>query len=141
MRGLIVGLLFLLALPAAAAEPSALPADAQRAIRGVIEAQLGAFRRDDGAQAFSYAAPDIQAMFGTPENFMSMVRGAYMPVYRPRNVTFGELVDMEGQPTQLVHLIGPDGAAVTALYFMQQQPDGSWRIGGCMLVQPPETSA
>ena len=39
-----------------------------RAVREVIEAQLEAFKRDDAARAFSYAAPGIRATFGTPEN-------------------------------------------------------------------------
>lgn len=102
-------------------------------IRTVIESQLAAFRRDDGAAAFGFAAPTIQAMFGTPENFMSMVRTGYAPVYRPREVEFRDLVDLEGRLTQRVVLVGPDGDVVVAHYFMQRQADGSWRIAGCVL--------
>ena len=41
---------------------------------------------------------------------------------------------LEGQPTQAVLLVGPDGVPVLALYPMQQQPDGSWKTAGCYLV-------
>ena len=56
----------------------------RNAIRQVIENQLAAFQRDDGSEAFSYASPGIQRRFGTPDNFMAMVRSGYAAVYRPR---------------------------------------------------------
>ena len=84
--------------------------DADRVeIRGIIERQLAAFQRDDGATAFGFASPTIRAIFGTPENFMSMVRDGYAPVYRPREVEFQDLADIDGVPTQRVLLVGPDG--------------------------------
>ncbi|MBI4183469.1 MAG: DUF4864 domain-containing protein [Proteobacteria bacterium] len=114
------------------------PGAAERAaIRQVISDQLAAFRRDDGRAAFAYAAPVIREIFRTPENFMRMVIDGYQPVYRPRRVEFGELVVVDGETVQQVHLVGPDGRAVIALYQMQRQPDGSWKIAGCILVAPP----
>ena len=132
-------LAFLLALalawPAAAQELS----DSDRAaIRDVISQQLEAFRRDDGNAAFSFASPDVQRLFGTAQIFMDMVRKGYRPVYRPRVFDFGNIVDMNGQPTQRVHVVGPDGRRVNALYPMTRLPDGSWRIDGCFLQVPEE---
>jgi hypothetical protein len=106
--------------------------DAQ-AFRSVIEAQIAAFARDDGQTAFSFASPDIQQIFGTPENFMEMVRAGFTPVYRPQSYRFEDPVHLEGQPAQPVTVIGPDGRGVIALYRMQQQDDGSWRIAGVTL--------
>jgi hypothetical protein len=40
---------------------------------------------------------------------------------------------VQGVPTQPVFLIGPDGVPVTAMYMMQKQPDGVWKIDGCYL--------
>lgn len=112
--------------------------DADRsAIRAVVDAQLEAFRADDGARAFSYASPSIQAMFQTPDRFMQMVRTGYPPVYRPRMVQFGQVIAYQGQPTQLVTLIAPDGEVVAAYYLMERQPDGIWRIDGCLLREAP----
>ena len=102
------------------------------AIRGVIEAQLQAFRTDDSAQAFAYASPAIQSIFKNPDTFMSMVRAGYKPVYRPREVEFRDLVPVEGRWTQRVLVVGADGVPVVAQYVMEQQPDGSWRIDGCV---------
>jgi hypothetical protein len=116
--------------------------DADRAaIRDVIDRQVEAFRRDDGDAAFGLASPNIQHMFGTSGTFMDMVRQGYKPVYRPRTFDFGEIVDLNGQPAQQVHVVGPDGRPVTAVYPMTQLPDGTWRIDGCFLVAPDEHQA
>ncbi|MBI1779526.1 MAG: DUF4864 domain-containing protein [Proteobacteria bacterium] len=125
---------------AEAASPSVGESDRQ-AIRSVIQNQIQAFQKDDGDLAFSFASPMIHGLFGTPENFMAMVRGGYRPVYRPRDVQFRDIVDYQGQLTQRVLVIGPDGKPVMALYMMEQQPDGSWRINGCVLTETDDTSA
>ncbi len=110
----------------------------QTQIRLVIERQIDAFRRDDGADAFGFASPTIQGLFGSPDNFMAMVRGGFAPVYRPRAVEFDQLVRTGAALIQLVNLVGPDGAPVVAAYEMQLQPDRTWRINGCVLL--PATS-
>ncbi len=119
---------------------SSLPAPDQAAIRHVIEAQLAAFQRDDGAEAFGYATPMIQQKFGDATNFMAMVKGGYPAVYRPRSVTFDKLVDTEFGPDQILRVVGPDGAAYTAHYIMQKQPNGTWMINGCYLTKGEDQS-
>ena len=130
MRGWLLGLLLLFALPGAAADLSATDT---AAIRAVVQAQLDAFQRDDHEAAFGYASPDIQDLFRTPEGFIAMVRQGYAPVYRPRQVLFRGVVTYRGQPAQEVYVVGPDGQAVIATYPMERQPDGTWRIDGCIL--------
>jgi hypothetical protein len=108
------------------------------AIRQVIEGQIAAFQRGDGNAAFAYASPGIQAKFGDPETFMKMVETGYAPVYRPREVEFRDIEMHGGTPIQKVLVVGPDGQPVMALYAMERQPDGSWRISGCTLVKAPD---
>jgi hypothetical protein len=110
-------------------------------IRAVILGQLEAFRRDDAAAAFGFASPNIQGMFRTPENFMVMVRSGYPPVYRAKRSAFLEPVLSATGLIQPVLITGPDGTLVQALYAMQQQPDGSWRINGCQLQELPAAGA
>ena len=104
------------------------------AIRSVIQSQIDAFQQDDGAAAYGLASPTIQQIFPSVGAFMDMVRGQYQPVYRPRSVTFGPLVDGPSGAEQKVFLVGPDGARYVALYTLQRQPDGSWKINGCVLL-------
>jgi hypothetical protein len=129
----LVLLLLLLFRPAAADGLDGLGAADRAAIRSVVQQQLDAFQRDDGPAAFAFASPGIRAMFGTAENFLTMVRTGYAPVYRPREVEFQGLVDEGGRPTERVLLVGPDGEVVVAYYHMERQPDGTWRINGCDL--------
>ncbi|MBU6499199.1 MAG: DUF4864 domain-containing protein [Rhodospirillales bacterium] len=124
-----------LVVMAALAGPAQAQSAADRtAIEHVIAGQIGAFRKDDGPAAFAYAAPDLQMMFGDAASFMRMVRQAYRPVYRPRSFAFGALVRSGGALVQRVELIGPDGKPRTALYTMEHEPDGSWRIAACRLI-------
>ncbi len=80
------------------------------------------------------ASPTIQALFATPKAFMDMVKAGYQPVYRPKVVKFQDIIQLDGAPTQQVYVVGPNGVPTIALYPMQRQPDGSWRINGCYLV-------
>lgn len=125
-------------LPAASGFARAEGAGDGPAIRQVIASQLEAFGRDDGPGAFAFASPGIREKFRTPEIFMAMVRRDYAPVYRPREVSFRQLHASPRGPVQEVLLVGPDGRAVIALYFMEQQPDGSWKIDGVRLVRAPD---
>ncbi len=122
---------------AGVAEP--LGAGDRQAIRSIIQSQLDAFQRDDGHEAFSYASPGIRQMFQTAEIFMGMVRGGYAAVYRPRAVEFLETLVKDGRTIQMMRVVGPDGVAVIAMYTMQRQPDGTWRISGVVLLRPEET--
>lgn len=117
------------------------PAADQAAIRTVIQSQLAAFQRDDGNAAFSYASPGIQGIFQSPERFMTMVRTGYAAVYRPSEVVFLEARVKDGITAQAVRFVGPDGDSVIAIYFMERQPDGSWRIDGVRILPIAETTS
>jgi len=107
------------------------------AIRSVIEQQIAAFARDDGVAAFSYASPNIRALFGSPEAFMSMVKAGYQAVYRAQQLTFKRTRARHGQIVQGLVVVGPDGLPVLAVYFMERQPLGDWRIDGVQMLALP----
>ena len=126
--------LFLLVASAVAIGAEVSSKDAT-AIRAVITEQLDAFARDDAARAFSLATSGIRARFGTAEAFLGMVRADYPVVYRPKKVEFEKPVVLEGEIIQPVKLIDADGNAWLALYPMQRQRNGAWRIDGCQLAR------
>ncbi|MEQ1521485.1 MAG: DUF4864 domain-containing protein [Aestuariivirga sp.] len=108
----------------------------------IIAAQISAFRADDGPTAYSFAAPVVRNIFPTPEIFMSMVKQGYPQVYRPQAFNFTEaLIDPLGRPAQKMRVVGPDGKTYEALYSMEKQPDGTWRISGCTLLEIPGLDA
>ena len=123
-------------LPFTAAAQGLAPDDA-RAVRTIIEAQLDAFQRDDAPRAFSYAAEGIRSTFGTAESFIEMVRRSYPVVYRPKSVQFEAPVSIEGEVVQPVRMTDSEGRAWLAVYPMQRQPDGAWKINGCRLGRLP----
>jgi hypothetical protein len=125
---LLAALLIGLAAPARAADDIA---NAQ----GIITSQVEALGRDDAATAYSFAAPAIQNMFPQPDVFLSMVQRNYPPVYRHKTFEFGEAQVANGKIAQRVHILDADGEAWEALYTLEQQPDGSLKIIGCILVK------
>jgi hypothetical protein len=119
----------------ASAQSEPVPAGEAKAMRAVVEGQLAAFAADDAKRAFSYAAPSIREVFGTPDRFMAMVRAGYPVVYRPASVIFLAPLRSQGQLFQGVQLTDADGSLWLATYHLERQSDGSWRISGCD-VQP-----
>jgi hypothetical protein len=105
-----------------------------KAAQGTIEAQLKAFQAGDGALAYSYAAPTIQRIFPTADIFMGMVESAYQPVRNPRNYAFGKVQEMGANSiVQQVLITGADGKEYEAVYTLELQPDGVYRITGVSL--------
>lgn len=127
-------LLFLLSTAAMAGEEEIAPGEAL-AIRTVIEAQLNAFGAEDGKKAFSFASPAIRRKFSTSSNFMQMVRQGYPMIYRPQAYDFLETRRRDGITAQAVQFFDHQGKGTIAIYIMERQDDGTWRIDGVRLIE------
>ena len=127
----VVSLLFASALFVSAA----LAGDAEiKAGQAVIDGQLKALIANDGAKAYSFAAPNVKQIFPTVDAFMNMVTNGYAPVRQPKSYSFGKVEQTgPGSIIQQVLIVGPDGKDYEAVYTLQQQPDGSFQITGCSL--------
>ncbi|MBE7185449.1 MAG: DUF4864 domain-containing protein [Methylobacterium mesophilicum] len=105
-----------------------------KAAQGTIEQQFDAFRAGDGVRAFSFAAPTIQNIFRSPDVFMNMVTNGYAPIRNPKQFSFGAAEEAaSGTIAQRVMVTGPDGKEYEALYQLQRQSDGVFRIIGVSL--------
>ena len=135
MRHPIAALLLMLGMAGPGWAQTELSAADRAEIRTVITQQIEAFRHDDGEAAFAFASRGIQDQFGNPDRFLDMVRRAYPAVHRPRAVDFSELLTGDSTIVQQVELVGPDGEAALALYSMERETAGLWRISGCTLVK------
>jgi hypothetical protein len=56
-------------------------------------------------------------------------------VYRPAGFGFLPPEKEEGQVLQLVTIRDNEGKTWLALFSLEQQPDMSWRIGGCIVAE------
>lgn len=121
------------ALPAAMARAEDITAAGQV----VIESQINAFLADDMATAYSFASPEIKAIYPDQSRFFDMVKRGYQPVYRPGNFAFGRskpAADGSGI-VQEVLISGPDGQDWTAIYSLIRQADGSLKINGVQMIK------
>jgi hypothetical protein len=109
------------------------------AAQSVIRSQAEAFGRDDAAAAYSYAAPAIHDMFPQADIFMTMVQRSYAPVYRHKSFEFGEARVEGSWIAQRVHIVDANGEAWEALYTLEAQPDGTFKITGCSLLKAGQT--
>jgi hypothetical protein len=125
----------LLVVLSIACSPVSARADDVATAQGVIRAQEQAFGHDDAAAAYSYAAPAVKQIFPAPDIFMSMVQNGYAPVYRHKSFEFGDSKTEGSSIAQRVHIIDANGEAWEALYTLEQQADGSYKITGCSLLK------
>jgi hypothetical protein len=131
-RSLALNLLVILAAPTVAvAQDAATTSDAQK----IIARQIAAFERDDAVEAYSYASPGIQALFPDPDVFLSMVAANYAAVHRHRSVEFGPAAEQDGRIAETVIFTDGDGQVWNAFYKLERQPEGGWKISGCVLAK------
>ena len=121
-------LLFGLSLPAARA-------DTTSEIQSVIADQLDAFGKDDDTRAYDHASDMIKQLFPSKSIFMEMVRTGYPPVYRSKSWSFAEPTTTETGISQIVKLTDEQGRAWNALYTLERDSKGEWKITGCRILK------
>lgn len=124
---------------------SAVQSDAQdpaisAPIQDTIRAQIQAFEADDFAKAFTYASPNIQGLFGTPEAFGQMVKDGYPMVWHPAQVDMMELRFIGGAWWQRVRVTDAKGQSYLIDYQMVEGKDG-WLINAVQMQKAPDTGA
>ncbi len=107
----------------------------EKSVRAVVQGQLDAFAKDDARRAFSFAAPGIRKTFGNPAAFLAMVKRSYPVVYRPARVAFLQSNGKGDDAIQRVQMLDAQGEAWLAIYSLERQKDGAWRITGCSVVE------
>lgn len=119
----------------------ALPAQAQEApIQSTIQSQLDAFLVDDFARAFTFASPMIKGMFGTSDNFGTMVQQGYPMVARHGAVQMLELRTVAGNLWQRVMITDTMGRTHLLDYQMVDSADG-WQINAVQLLPAQDVGA
>lgn len=109
-------------------------------IREVIESQLEAFNARDVNEAWGYASPMIQGMFGNPTNFGVMVENGYPMVWTNQGAEFGELREVNGRLYQRVFVDDAAGGRHLLEYQMIETA-GGWQINGVVVLPQEEVGA
>lgn len=134
MRQIIAAVcgLFLTVMPAMAQDA--------RAIEDVIGSQLQAFNDRDVGQAWTYASPNIQRLFGDAGNFGMMVQRGYPMVWDNADVRYLELREIAGNLWQKVMIRDANGGLHMLDYQMLETENG-WQINGVQLLPAPDVGA
>lgn len=117
------------------AESGGLTRADEEAIHSAVQTQLDALADDDAEAAFRLASLDTQTRFGSPDNFLLMVKKHYTPIYRHQLALFSRPEIIEGEAIQIVRLTDRDSHVWLAVYKMESASDGSWKIDGCKLLE------
>ena len=135
VRSFMVLLIAFAASSAIKANAGTLSEDETQKVQHIIAVQFEAFADDDADSAFQTATPAVREAIGNPGRFLALVRGAYPMVYRPESVRFHKPEADDGSVLQLVEIVDKDNKSWLALFALEQQPDASWRISGCVVAE------
>lgn len=102
--------------------------------RSVIQSQLDAFDKGAVSDAYTFAAPNIQRLFPTPEVFGKMVEGGYPMIWDPSRVEFLDAISRGSMIVQRLRVVDQAGVPYIAEYAMLQV-EGEWRIAGVEIVR------
>jgi len=130
---LLLAAIIALASTAALADTGTMRASDWKAIRQVIAAQRAALIAGDRDRAFGYATPSLRAQFGDAESFMAMVHIGYPVLLTARYTEFLEGAVIDGLIIQPLRLVDADNNVRVALYTVEKQQGGAWRISGCRI--------
>lgn len=97
-------------------------------IHAVVGGQLEAFRKNDFAAAYTFAAAQFRAQFSLPD-FEKMVRTGYPAIAGNQDAVYGLTLDDGEKAVVNVRVIGEDKKSVSYQYLLQREGE-DWRIGG-----------
>ena len=109
--------------------------DDETAITEVVQSQLKAVAGNDADAVFALATADTRSRMGDSYKFLQLIKQQYAPIYRHQRAIFSAPEVIDGETVQIVRLTDSDNSVWLALYQMQQEADGNWKIAGCTLVE------
>ncbi|MDQ9171671.1 DUF4864 domain-containing protein [Oxalobacteraceae bacterium R-40] len=106
-----------------------------QAVTQVVRSQLNAFAEDDAETAFKLSTASTRQLIGTPDGLLSVIKHKFTPIYRHRKAMFSEPEIINRSALQIVHLTDADNLVWIAIYQVEQEADGIWRVDGCQLFE------
>lgn len=99
----------------------------------IIESQIQAFQNKNAELAYSFASPMIKLRFNNPQEFMSMVKSYYEPVYNPKQYYFIDSKFFEGSIYHQLQIISQSNMSYLATYSLIKN-ENEWKISGCSVM-------
>ena len=99
----------------------------------IIESQIQAFQNKNAELAYSFASPMIKLRFNNPQEFMSMVKSYYEPVYNPKQYYFIDSKYFEGSIYHQLQIISQSNMSYLATYSLIKD-ENEWKISGCSVL-------
>ena len=106
---------------------------AMKEVQRTISSQISAFKQNDFKKAYTFAAPNIQALFPSPEVFGLMIRNGYPVIWKPKSFKFTEFKDLGNRCIQRVLFQSYDGSLETYDYMLERN-DNIWKIAGVLTI-------
>ena len=104
------------------------------AVRFTISSQIDAFKQNDVKKAYTFAAPNIQAQFPSPDIFGLMVRNGYPIIWKPKSYKFTTFKDLGNMCIQRVLFQSYNGSLESYDYILEK--NGSvWKIAGVLTIK------
>ena len=104
------------------------------AVRYTISSQIDAFKQNDVKKAYTFAAPNIQAQFPSPDIFGLMVRNGYPIIWKPKSYKFTTFKDLGNRCVQRVLFQSYNGSLESYDYILEK--NGSvWKIAGVLTIK------
>lgn len=126
-RALVVLLAAMLPSPGQSADVAASAPEMKEILHSVIRQQLEAFRRNDYAAAYEFAAEGIRKQFPV-DAFERMVRTGYPLIAQSTDVRFGLTLDNGDRAVVTVRVIA--GEKSTSYHYLLERSGSEWRIAG-----------
>ena len=107
-------------------------------LQAVIRGQLEAFRKDDFAGAYRFAAAAIREQFPLAA-FETMVKSNYPAIAKSEDAVFGLTLDDGDKAVVNVRVVGPKQESVSYQYLLERDGE-EWRISGVYVLRKDESA-
>ena len=103
-------------------------------VHHTISSQIEAFKKNDVKEAYTFAAPNIQAQFPNPDSFGLMVRNGYPIIWKPKSFKFVKFKDLGNKCIQRVLFKSYGGSLETYDYILEKS-NNLWKIAGVLTIK------
>ena len=103
-------------------------------VHHTISSQIDAFKKNDVEEAYTFAAPNIQAQFPNPETFGLMVRNGYPIIWKPKSFKFVKFKNLGDKCIQRVLFQSYNGSLETYDYILEKN-NNLWKIAGVLKIK------